>query len=53
MPRMLLDLPEPRPAAAGFRRSIRNANRSSDTHKQNGTVIEAFRLSHQASTTAS
>jgi amidophosphoribosyltransferase len=48
MPRMLLDLQNRGQLAAGFSTFNPQREQILDTHKQNGTVIEAFRLSHQA-----
>ena len=49
MPRMLLDLQNRGQLAAGMSQlTIPTANRSSTPIKQIGTVIEAFRLNHQA-----
>jgi amidophosphoribosyltransferase len=47
MPRMLLDLQNRGQLAAGFSTYNPNRDRLLDTHKKIGTVIEAFRLSHQ------
>jgi amidophosphoribosyltransferase len=48
MPRMLLDLQNRGQLAAGFTTYNPKRDKLLDTHKQIGTVIEAFRLSHQA-----
>src|SRR6478609_6956606 len=48
MPRMLLDLQNRGQLAAGFTTFNPKRDKLLDTHKQVGTVIEAFRLSHQA-----
>src|SRR6266404_2208653 len=48
MPRMLLDLQNRGQLAAGFTTYNPRRNKVLDTYKQIGTVIEAFRLSHQA-----
>src|SRR5436309_9226712 len=48
MPRMLLDLQNRGQLAAGFSTYNPNRDKVIDTYKQIGTVIEAFRLNHQA-----
>src|SRR5437867_4413473 len=48
MPRMLLDLQNRGQLAAGFTTYHPQRDRLLDTYKQIGTVIEAFRLNHQA-----
>jgi len=48
MPRILLDLQNRGQLAAGFTTYDPNRDKLLDTHKQIGTVIEAFRLNHQA-----
>src|SRR3954469_11939042 len=48
MPRMLLDLQNRGQLAAGFTTYNPQRDKLLDTHKQIGTVIEAFRLNHQA-----
>jgi amidophosphoribosyltransferase len=48
MPRMLLDLQNRGQLAAGFTSLNPEREKLLDTYKQIGTVIEAFRLSHQA-----
>ncbi|MCS7046587.1 MAG: amidophosphoribosyltransferase [Gemmataceae bacterium] len=48
MPRMLLDLQNRGQLAAGFTTYNPERDKILDTHKQIGTVIEAFRLNHQA-----
>lgn len=48
MPRLLLDLQNRGQLAAGFSTYDPNRDKLLDTHKQIGTVIEAFRLNHQA-----
>jgi amidophosphoribosyltransferase len=48
MPRMLLDLQNRGQLAAGMSTFNPHSERILDTYKQIGTVIEAFRLSHQA-----
>jgi amidophosphoribosyltransferase len=48
MPRMLLDLQNRGQLAAGFSTFSPHREKLLDTHKQIGTVIEAFRLNHQA-----
>src|SRR5438093_4422726 len=48
MPRMLLDLQNRGQLAAGFTTFNPHRERLLDTYKQVGTVIEAFRLNHQA-----
>src|SRR5262249_25974731 len=48
MPRMLLDLQNRGQLAAGFTTFNPNRDQLLDTYKQVGTVIEAFRLNHQA-----
>src|SRR5438046_9435578 len=48
MPRLLLDLQNRGQLAAGFTTYNPNRDKLLDTYKQIGTVIEAFRLSHQA-----
>jgi amidophosphoribosyltransferase len=48
MPRMLLDLQNRGQLAAGFATFNPQREKLLDTHKQIGTVIEAFRLNHQA-----
>ena len=48
MPRLLLDLQNRGQLAAGFTTFNPNRERLLDTYKQVGTVIEAFRLNHQA-----
>jgi amidophosphoribosyltransferase len=48
MPRMLLDLQNRGQLAAGFATFSPHREKLLDTHKQIGTVIEAFRLNHQA-----
>jgi amidophosphoribosyltransferase len=48
MPRMLLDLQNRGQLAAGFSTFNPQREKLLDTHKQIGTVIEAFRLNHQA-----
>jgi amidophosphoribosyltransferase len=48
MPRILLDLQNRGQLAAGFTTYDPARDKLLDTHKQIGTVIEAFRLSHQA-----
>ena len=47
MPRMLLDLQNRGQLAAGFTTFNPQRDKLLDTHKQIGTVIEAFRLNHQ------
>lgn len=47
MPRMLLDLQNRGQLAAGFTTYDPRREKLIDTHRQIGTVIEAFRLSHQ------
>jgi amidophosphoribosyltransferase len=48
MPRMLLDLQNRGQLAAGFSTYNPQRDKILDTYKQIGTVIEAFRLNHQA-----
>ncbi len=48
MPRMLLDLQNRGQLAAGFTTYNPHREQLLDTYKQIGTVIEAFRLNHQA-----
>jgi amidophosphoribosyltransferase len=48
MPRMLLDLQNRGQLAAGFTTFDPRRDKLLDTHKQIGTVIEAFRLNHAA-----
>jgi amidophosphoribosyltransferase len=48
MPRMLLDLQNRGQLAAGFTTYNPHRDKVLDTYKQVGTVIEAFRLNHQA-----
>jgi amidophosphoribosyltransferase len=48
MPRILLDLQNRGQLAAGFTTFNPRRDRLLDTYKQIGTVIEAFRLNHQA-----
>lgn len=48
MPRMLLDLQNRGQLAAGFATYNPHREQILDTYKQIGTVIEAFRLNHQA-----
>ena len=48
MPRMLLDLQNRGQLAAGFTTFNPQREKLLDTYKQIGTVIEAFRLNHQA-----
>ncbi|GIW82722.1 MAG: amidophosphoribosyltransferase [Gemmatales bacterium] len=48
MPRMLLDLQNRGQLAAGFTTYHPHRDQIIDTYKQVGTVIEAFRLNHQA-----
>jgi amidophosphoribosyltransferase len=48
MPRLLLDLQNRGQLAAGFATYDPRREKLLDTYKQIGTVIEAFRLSHQA-----
>lgn len=48
MPRMLLDLQNRGQLAAGFTSFNPHREKILDTYKQIGTVIEAFRLNHQA-----
>jgi amidophosphoribosyltransferase len=48
MPRMLLDLQNRGQLAAGFTTYDPDRDKLIDTYKQVGTVIEAFRLNHQA-----
>ena len=48
MPRMLLDLQNRGQLAAGFTTYNPDRNKLLDTHKEIGTVIEAFRLNHPA-----
>ena len=48
MPRMLLDLQNRGQLAAGFTTYAPGRDKLLDTYKQIGTVIEAFRLNHQA-----
>src|SRR5688572_23936339 len=48
MPRLLLDLQNRGQLAAGFATYDPRRDKLLDTYKQIGTVIEAFRLSHQA-----
>jgi amidophosphoribosyltransferase len=48
MPRMLLDLQNRGQLAAGFATFSPGREKLLDTYKQIGTVIEAFKLSHQA-----
>jgi amidophosphoribosyltransferase len=48
MPRMLLDLQNRGQLAAGFTTYNPRRDKVLDTYKQVGTVIEAFRLNHQA-----
>src|SRR5947208_14273302 len=48
MPRILLDLQNRGQLAAGFTTYDPERDKLLDTYKQIGTVIEAFRLSHQA-----
>lgn len=48
MPRMLLDLQNRGQLAAGFTTFNPDREQLLDTYKQVGTVIEAFRLNHQA-----
>jgi amidophosphoribosyltransferase len=48
MPRLLLDLQNRGQLAAGFSTYDPNREKLIDTYKQIGTVIESFRLNHQA-----
>lgn len=48
MPRLLLDLQNRGQLAAGFTAFNPNRDKLLDTYKEIGTVIEAFRLNHQA-----
>src|SRR5260370_16102534 len=48
MPRMLLDLQNRGQLAAGITAYRPDRDKLIDTYKQIGTVIEAFRLNHQA-----
>src|SRR5438270_10702116 len=48
MPRMLLDLQNRGQLAAGFTTFDPEREKILDTYRQVGTVIEAFRLNHQA-----
>ncbi|HEY1858705.1 MAG TPA: amidophosphoribosyltransferase [Gemmataceae bacterium] len=48
MPRMLLDLQNRGQLAAGFTTFSAQREKILDTYKQIGTVIEAFRMNHQA-----
>jgi amidophosphoribosyltransferase len=48
MPRILLDLQNRGQLAAGFTTYNPHRDKLLDTHRQIGTVIEAFRLNHQA-----
>ena len=48
MPRMLLDLQNRGQLAAGFTSYNPKRDKILDTYKQIGTVIEAFRLNHEA-----
>src|ERR1700676_1942183 len=48
MPRMLLDLQNRGQLAAGFTTYDPGRDKLLDTHKQIGTVIQAFRLNHAA-----
>src|SRR5438045_4204322 len=48
MPRMLLDLQNRGQLAAGFTTYNPKRDKLLDTYKNIGTVIEAFRLNHQA-----
>src|SRR5256885_16857340 len=48
MPRMLLDLQNRGQLAAGFSTYNPDREKLLDTYKQVGTVIEAFRMNHQA-----
>ena len=48
MPRMLLDLQNRGQLAAGFTTFDPHRDKILDTYKQIGTVLEAFRLNHQA-----
>src|SRR5580658_4114284 len=48
MPRMLLDLQNRGQLAAGFTTYNPERDKILDTHRQVGSVIEAFRLNHQA-----
>src|SRR5487761_695559 len=48
MPRLLLDLQNRGQLAAGFSTFNPRREKLLDTYKQIGTVIEAFRLNHQA-----
>src|SRR5438132_3817380 len=48
MPRMLLDLQNRGQLAAGFSTYDAHREKLLDTYKQIGTVIEAFRMNHQA-----
>lgn len=48
MPRILVDLQNRGQLAAGFTTYNPNREQKLDTYKQIGTVIEAFRLNHQA-----
>jgi amidophosphoribosyltransferase len=48
MPRLLLDLQNRGQLAAGFTTFDPHRDKLLDTHKQIGTVIEAFRLNHHA-----
>ena len=48
MPRVLLDLQNRGQLAAGFTTYNPHRDKLLDTYKQIGTVIEAFRLNHQA-----
>src|SRR6516165_8809695 len=48
MPRILLDLQNRGQLAAGFSTFSPHRDKLLDTHRQIGTVIEAFRLNHQA-----
>jgi amidophosphoribosyltransferase len=48
MPRMLLDVQNRGQLAAGFTTFNADRNQLIDTHKETGSVTEAFRLSHRA-----
>src|SRR5881409_2789322 len=48
MPRLLLDLQNRGQLAAGFSTFNPDRDKIIETYKQIGTVIEAFRLNHQA-----
>ena len=47
IPRMLLDLQNRGQLAAGMASYLPNREKLLDTHKEIGTVIEAFRLNHR------